>query len=356
MICGAWRSTFIGLISAWLPSPRSTEHQIGALEMMLDGHCRFGEVNPRVRPVEIEGHLGRLDRGGGHRRGSLAVWLGPWAVRLARAGGSSGVAGRRARGENQIDLPGRVAQEVEASAHMGGARPFEKKSPQDGLHGHTISSMACGSDEVKDPLAGPVKGSPGVPDRPGPDADKAQWRRWALARRRQVEPIERARRSAAVRTALAAWLAERPPATVLLRSASGRRARSRRWPPAPAHRTVGPPPAPIERTPHRAISWDSPRERHRFGFEQPMATAVELAPASIGVALVPARVRPVRGPHRHGSGTMTGCSASPPVRSASGWWKPLRWSSGCLGVTAVDVPMDLLVTEEGVRPVLRPMV
>src|SRR5689334_18007460 len=36
------RSESIGSISAWLPSRRSTAHQIGALVMTLDGHCRFG--------------------------------------------------------------------------------------------------------------------------------------------------------------------------------------------------------------------------------------------------------------------------------------------------------------------------
>src|SRR6185295_4774325 len=36
------RSESIGSTSAWLPSLRSTAHQIGALVMTLDGHCRFG--------------------------------------------------------------------------------------------------------------------------------------------------------------------------------------------------------------------------------------------------------------------------------------------------------------------------
>src|SRR5579875_3742071 len=36
------RSEFIGSISAWLPSRRSTAHQRGALVMTLLGHCRSG--------------------------------------------------------------------------------------------------------------------------------------------------------------------------------------------------------------------------------------------------------------------------------------------------------------------------
>ena len=38
------RSTPIGSISAWLPSRRSTEHQIGALEITFDGHWRSGST------------------------------------------------------------------------------------------------------------------------------------------------------------------------------------------------------------------------------------------------------------------------------------------------------------------------
>ena len=38
------RSTPIGSISAWLPSRRSTEHQIGALSMTRDGHWRSGSA------------------------------------------------------------------------------------------------------------------------------------------------------------------------------------------------------------------------------------------------------------------------------------------------------------------------
>ncbi len=39
------RSGPIGSISAWLPSRRSTLHQIGALVMVRPGHCRSGKLN-----------------------------------------------------------------------------------------------------------------------------------------------------------------------------------------------------------------------------------------------------------------------------------------------------------------------
>ena len=38
------RSTPIGSISAWLPSRRSTEHQIGAFSITRDGHLRSGSA------------------------------------------------------------------------------------------------------------------------------------------------------------------------------------------------------------------------------------------------------------------------------------------------------------------------
>ena len=38
------RAPSMGSISAWLPSRRSTEHQIGALVMVLPGHWRSGSA------------------------------------------------------------------------------------------------------------------------------------------------------------------------------------------------------------------------------------------------------------------------------------------------------------------------
>ncbi len=38
------RSASMGSISAWLPSRRSTLHQIGARVMARDGHCRSGNA------------------------------------------------------------------------------------------------------------------------------------------------------------------------------------------------------------------------------------------------------------------------------------------------------------------------
>ncbi len=52
------RSTPIGSISAWLPSRRSTEHQIGAFQMTFEGHCRSAI-------------------GSAHRRG---IWKSAWLV------------------------------------------------------------------------------------------------------------------------------------------------------------------------------------------------------------------------------------------------------------------------------------
>ena len=62
------RSESIGSISAWLPSRRSTAHQIGGLVMTLDGHCRSGRsmglkgtyFSPAVGIMGFWGDIGRL--------------------------------------------------------------------------------------------------------------------------------------------------------------------------------------------------------------------------------------------------------------------------------------------------------
>ena len=61
------RSESIGSISAWLPSRRSTAHQIGGLVMTLDGHCRLGRSmglkGTYFSPaVGIMGFWGDIDR------------------------------------------------------------------------------------------------------------------------------------------------------------------------------------------------------------------------------------------------------------------------------------------------------
>src|SRR4029079_7346214 len=61
------RSESIGSISAWLPSRRSTAHQIGGLVMTLDGHCRAGRSmglkGTYFSPaVGIMGFWGDIDR------------------------------------------------------------------------------------------------------------------------------------------------------------------------------------------------------------------------------------------------------------------------------------------------------
>ena len=40
----SFSSTFIGSTSAWLPSRRSTEHQMGAFSSRREGHWRSGNV------------------------------------------------------------------------------------------------------------------------------------------------------------------------------------------------------------------------------------------------------------------------------------------------------------------------
>lgn len=233
--------------------------------------------------------------------------------------------------------PGRVAQEVEASAHMGGARLLEKKEfPDSSLHGHTLQSMACGADEVKNPLPGPADG-------------KEAWRRWALAVRRAAaaEAVGRGRVVEAVRAGVARWLAERPPTTVLLYRAMGDELSldplvaaggPHRW-----ATTRTPPKGPLTLHP-----WNAPLEQHRFGFLQPRADAPVVAAADVGVVLVPGLVFDRSG-YRvgYGKGYYDRLLASLPAAVPVGITE-MALVVDRLPSAGYDVPMRLLATEAGV--------
>ena len=55
------RSGPIGSTSAWLPSRRSTEHQIGALSMTRDGHWRSGRSIGGNGAVFVDRHYGHRE-------------------------------------------------------------------------------------------------------------------------------------------------------------------------------------------------------------------------------------------------------------------------------------------------------
>jgi 5-formyltetrahydrofolate cyclo-ligase len=119
-------------------------------------------------------------------------------------------------------------------------------------------------------------------DQPTDLSDKDAWRRWAKAVRRQGigDAVSRA-----VTAGVAEFLATARPGPVVL------------FLPLPDEVDVTPimelpdrefvltrTPADGPLTLHPA---DAPRERHRFGFEQPLADAPQVDPATVGVVLVP---------------------------------------------------------------------
>ena len=119
---------------------------------------------------------------------------------------------------------------------------------------------------------------------PAEGATKQEWRRWAGAMRRPgvPEPVSRA-----VTEGIIAWLAgpDAPEGTVVI------------YLPLPDEVDVTPLLDDVERafavtrTPSRGALTlhpaDTPRERHRYGFEQPVAGAPTVDPAEVGVVLVP---------------------------------------------------------------------
>jgi 5-formyltetrahydrofolate cyclo-ligase len=97
-------------------------------------------------------------------------------------------------------------------------------------------------------------------------------------------------------------------------------------------------------------SFDAPRERHPWGYEQPIAAAPEIAPATLDVVLVPGVVFAVTGTRiGHGKGYYDQLLAS------------CRTDTQRIGITfdalvvdslpaeAHDIPMDAIVTESGLQ-------
>ncbi len=156
------------------------------------------------------------------------------------------------------------------------ARLTQKETAQSRVQGHNLDSMARGGGEVKDLL--PLPMSP-----PAADSGKPEWRRWARAVRDGLDWAQLAR---AVRGELRALLGATAPTTVL-----GYRAMAAEIDVAPLvdefrrHRWS------TTRTPERGWltvhPWHTPREHHRLGFEQPLASASVLDVSTIGLVLVP---------------------------------------------------------------------
>ena len=179
---------------------------------------------------------------------------------------------------------------------------------------------------------------------PGAAASKEQWRAWARAQREGVAPAVAGR----VVAGLAALLATMAPTTVVAyRAMEGEvpldelvaADRRHRW------ATTRTPPG-GDLTVH---PWDSPTERHRYGFDQPTGDAPTVGHDQIALVLVPGLVFDRRGGRLgHGKGYYDRLLAALPGAVAVGVTVDALVVP-VLPTGPYDVPMAWLASESGVR-------
>ncbi len=170
----------------------------------------------------------------------------------------------------------------------------------------------------------------------------------ALRRRARQQPAVTAGESAAVVAGLARWLGSRP-AGVLLYLPMPREAA------IDAIVAACPGPFFVTRTPETGPltvhPWAAPRERHRYGFEQPVAGAETADGGLIDVVLVPGLAFDLQGRRLgHGSGYYDGLLARLPGRRFVGVTLE-RLLVLEVPTEPHDVTMTHLATDAGVRPV-----
>lgn len=182
---------------------------------------------------------------------------------------------------------------------------------------------------------------------PTPGAAKQEWRRWA--RKQRSDDVTRAL-SEAVTDWIAAWLShpEVPAGTVAL------------YLPLPDEVDVTPlidrtdRPCAVTRTPSRGPLTlhpaDSPLERHRYGFEQPVADSLRIPAERVGLVLVPGLAFDLRG-ERLGRGGGYYDRFLPTLRRGAlrVGVIPDSLVVGALPTEPHDVAMTHLATESGVR-------
>ena len=185
------------------------------------------------------------------------------------------------------------------------------------------------------------------PVPPAAAASKQEWRRWAKAIRRPgiPEPVSRS-----VTAGIVDWLAgpNAPEGTVVL------------YLPLPDEVDVTPVMDSVERgfaltrTPARGPLTlhpaDTPRERHRYGFEQPVAGAPLTEPGDVGVVLVPGLAFD-RGGGRlgRGGGYYDRFLPNLPPDAARVGVVPDHLVVQAVPTDPHDVPMTHLATESGVH-------
>ena len=186
-------------------------------------------------------------------------------------------------------------------------------------------------------------------ERPPPDAAKQHWRRWARKMRRPGVPRPV---SKAVTGGIVAWLdsPEAPPGTVVL------------YLPLPDEVDVtsvigiADRPCTVTRTPSRGPLTlhpaDAPRERHRYGFEQPVADAPRADPGTVGVVLVPGLAFDLGGGRLgRGGGYYDRFLPTLPPAAVLVGVVPEALVVPALPTEPHDVPMTHVATESGVRAV-----
>lgn len=183
--------------------------------------------------------------------------------------------------------------------------------------------------------------------QPATIADKDEWRRWAKAVRKQGIPDSVHR---AVTGGIREWLPTARSGSVVLYLPLPDEVDITGVMDDPARSYV------LTRTPtdgpltlHPS---DGPRERHRYGFEQPTADAPVVDPVTVGVVLVPGLAfdrdgqRLGRGAGYYDTFLPSTQSDVPRVAVVPSWL-----IVDAIPIEAHDVPMTHFATEHGVRPV-----
>lgn len=181
--------------------------------------------------------------------------------------------------------------------------------------------------------------------RPDAASSKAEWRRWARAIHRQgiAEAVNNQ-----ILAQAAAYLASLEPTTVVLFSSLPGEVDVDRIATMGRHRYG------LTRTPPKGWltihHWDAPRERHPYGFSQPVADSAMIAADEVGVVLVPGLAFDRRGVRLgRGAGYYDELFSRLPESVRRVGITPAAVVVPQLPRQTHDITMHLLITEGGVE-------